>query len=84
MLIYFQGVDSSSDSNQNFQNALDALSRCHGEILKKGIEIAKKILINGGRQIQSSMENHAIINMGPFLFLTLQSVTIDANLYIDI
>ncbi|XP_077296461.1 cell division cycle protein 45 [Arctopsyche grandis] len=73
LAILEHGVDSSSDSNQNFQTALDALSRCHGEILKKGIEIAKKILINGGRQIQASMENHAIVNMGPFLCLTLQS-----------
>lgn len=77
--IVSQGIDSSSDDNQRFQNALDALSRCHGDILKKGIETAKKILINGGRQIQTCMESNLIVKMGQFLYLPLHSVTVFIN-----
>lgn len=63
------------EEGQRFQVALDALSRSHGDLLKRGIDAAKQLFIHAARLVQVTMESHLVFNAGPFLYFTIPEVS---------
>lgn len=72
MLAILESVKKDRTPETCFLQSMDALSRSNKEILDDGIEICKTLLSTIFKQVQSSLEMHAVYSAGPFLYFILQ------------
>lgn len=72
MLAILESVKKDRTPETCFLQSMDALSRSNKEILDEGIEICKTLLSTIFKQVQSSLEMHAVYSAGPFLYFILQ------------
>lgn len=72
MLAILESVKVDRTPEFCFLRSMDALSRSNKEILDEGIEMGKTLLSAIFKQVQSSLEMHAVYSAGPFLYFILQ------------
>ncbi|XP_055532637.1 cell division control protein 45 homolog [Wyeomyia smithii] len=72
MLAILESVRADRTPESCFLKSMDALSRSNKEILDEGIEMGKALLSAIFKQVQSSLEMHAVYSAGPFLYFILQ------------
>lgn len=72
MLAILESVKKDRTPETCFLQSMDALSRSNKEILDEGIDICKQLLSTTFKQVQSSLELHAIYSAGPFLYYIMQ------------
>ncbi|XP_058835434.1 cell division control protein 45 homolog [Topomyia yanbarensis] len=72
MLAILESVKKDRSPETCFLQSMDALSRNNKQILDDGIEICKTLVSAIFKQVQSSLEMHAIYSAGPFLYFILQ------------
>lgn len=64
-----------------FLDALDCLSRKKKDVVQRGIEEAKMMLSNIYKTAQGILEMKQVVNAGPFLYIVIQSGTLDTRLF---
>ncbi|XP_055626266.1 cell division control protein 45 homolog [Toxorhynchites rutilus septentrionalis] len=72
MLAILESVQVDRTPETCFLQSMDALSRSNREILDGGIDICKKLLSAIFKQVQSSLEMHAVHSAGSFLYFIMQ------------
>ncbi|XP_065085250.1 cell division control protein 45 homolog [Ochlerotatus camptorhynchus] len=72
MLAILESIKKDRTPETCFLQSMDALSRNNKEILDGGIDMCKTLLSAIFRQVQSSLELHAVYSAGPFLYFILQ------------
>ncbi|XP_058464632.1 cell division control protein 45 homolog [Malaya genurostris] len=72
MLAILESVKKDRSPETCFLQSMDALSRNNKQILDDGIELCKTLISAIFKQVQSSLEMHAVYSAGPFLYFILQ------------
>ncbi|XP_053687783.1 cell division control protein 45 homolog [Sabethes cyaneus] len=72
MLATLESIKADRTPEACFLRSMDALSRNNKDILDEGIEMGKVLLSTIFKQVQSSLEMHAVYSAGPFLYFILQ------------
>ncbi|EAT40319.1 AAEL007939-PA [Aedes aegypti] len=72
MLAILESIKKDRTPETCFLESMDALSRNNKDILDNGIDMCKTLLAAIFKQVQSSLEMHAVYSAGPFLYFILQ------------
>lgn len=72
MLAILESIKKDRTPETCFLESMDALSRNNKDILDNGIDMCKTLLAAIFKQVQSSLEMHAVYSAGQFLYFILQ------------